>query len=459
MTDWPSRTCVVAVLGLAALVYGPGVAGFFVSDDFVLLQIAAQEPISAFAWLRDPTRFAFFRPFPLALWRLDYLCFGLNPSGYHVTNLALHCLNALLVAAIAQRIYRNRTLTLIAAALFVIHPFCPGVCLWISARYDLTATLFMLLAVRAAIEVRLTRSLIGRFVFVIAVVLGLGSKESAIVLPLVLSGLASRTLAKASGLGERLVAFPEVVTAFGVTGAYLIARLVLYQGLGGYGMHSQLHAGQLANSLAALGVAIQPAYGVPPAGGPVWPAVAVAVGAAAALLCLTPLWLTWFLVMPAPALNLMPGFYHAPVRDYERFLYSAVAGLAIGVAALWWRLQKTYPLASAALVMALATGYTAATSANVTDWIEAGRLTRQVHGTLVSQKPAVPQPSTIDCSALPDTIRDAFAHISACDAQIRLIWGNEDVRGVRNNELGRVPGATFALSADGAQLIDLRRKN
>ena len=168
MKDWPSRTCVVAVLGLAALVYGPGVTGFFVSDDFLLHQLASQEPISSFAWLRNPTRFGFFRPLPLALWRLDYLCFGLNPLGYHLTNLGLHCLNALLLAAIAQRIYGNRTLTVIASALFVIHPFCPGVVLWVSARYDLTATLFMLLAVRVAIEVRVARSLIGRFVFVIA---------------------------------------------------------------------------------------------------------------------------------------------------------------------------------------------------------------------------------------------------------------------------------------------------
>ena len=416
---WPSRTCVLAVLGLAAVVYGPGVTGFFVSDDFILLQLVAQEPISTFAWLRDPTHFAFFRPFPWALWRLDYLWSGLNPIGYHLTNLSLHCLNALLVAAIAQRIYANRTVALVAATLFVIHPFCPGVVLWISARYDLTATLFMLLAVWVAIEVRVTRGPVGRLVFVIAVVLGLGSKESAVVLPIVLAILASRTLAKASGLTDRLVALPEVVTAVGITVAYLVGRLLLYQGLGGYGVHAQVRVSHFANSLAALAMAIQPAYGTPTVGGPLWPVVLIALAAAGALLWFAPLWLAWFLVMPAPALNLMPGFHYAPGRDFERFLYSAVAGLAIGLAASWWRLQKKRPLTAAAALMVIAAGYGVATFAHVTDWVEAGRLTRRVQETLVSHKASVPYGSTIDCSALPDTIRDAFAGINACDAQVR----------------------------------------
>ena len=457
-SGWPSRACVLAVVGLAAVVYGPGVTGYFVSDDFALLQIASSEPISAFLWLRDPARHAFFRPLPLALWRLDYLCFGFNPIGYHLTNIALHCLNALLVAGIAQRVYKDRTLPLIAAALFLVHPFCPGVVLWISARYDLTATLFMLLAVWVAIEVRVTRGLIGRIVFVTAVVLGLASKESAIVLPLVLTILASRTLAKVSGLTDRLVALPEVITAFGIVGAYLVVRLALYQGLGGYGMHAQVHAAQFANSLAALAVAVQPAYGAPTAGGPLWPVVLLALAAAGVLLWFAPLWLTWFLVMPAPALNLMPGLHHAPARDFERFLYSAVAGLAIGLATCWWRLQKKHPLAAASAVMVIAVGYGVSTFANVTDWLEAGRLTRQVQETLVAHKASVPYGSTIDCSALPDTIRDAFAYFNACDAQIRLVWGGDAVRGARNNELGRVSGAAFALSADGSRLVSLPRQ-
>lgn len=195
-------------------------------------------------------------------------------------------------------------------------------------------------------------------------------------------------------------------------------------------------------------------YGVVTAGGSPWGAAVFVLAGAGLLIWLAPAWLAWFLVMPAPVLTLMPGFHHAVLRDYERFLYSGVAGLAIGLAVCWWKLRRTWPLASAALVVVIVAGWAPATFSSVTDWVEAGRLTRRVQDTLLLHKGSVPPGSLIDCSAVPDTIRNAFAHFNACDAQVQLVWGG-GVRGVRDNERGHVPDAGFALSADGTRLLRL----
>src|SRR5712691_1046038 len=90
---------------------------------------------------------------------LDYLLWGMNPFGYHLTNLLLHAASAVLVFLIARRLLsaaapgQDRTgllLGSVAAALFFsIHPLRVESVAWATERKDVLCGLFYLLAVGA----------------------------------------------------------------------------------------------------------------------------------------------------------------------------------------------------------------------------------------------------------------------------------------------------------------------
>ena len=86
---------------------------------------------------------------------VDYLLWGMNPAGYHLTNLVLHVLNAvlffLLIIAFLQRISNITTdnyrvgiqiSAVIGALFFAIHPLRVESVAWISTRGDLLCGFF-----------------------------------------------------------------------------------------------------------------------------------------------------------------------------------------------------------------------------------------------------------------------------------------------------------------------------
>jgi hypothetical protein len=85
----------------------------------------------------------------------DRELFDRNPRGFHLTNLLLHLLNALLVFALATRCLRQKGTpatafaALFAAALFSLHPLRVESVAWITQRRDLLGATFSLLSVLA----------------------------------------------------------------------------------------------------------------------------------------------------------------------------------------------------------------------------------------------------------------------------------------------------------------------
>jgi protein O-mannosyl-transferase len=72
--------------------------------------------------------------------------FGLNPWGHHLTNVLLHALNAGLVFALLQQMTGARWRSLLAAALFAVHPLRVESVAWVSERKDVLSGCFGLLA-------------------------------------------------------------------------------------------------------------------------------------------------------------------------------------------------------------------------------------------------------------------------------------------------------------------------
>ncbi len=87
-----------------------------------------------------------YRPLQLLSYALDYKISGLNPMGYHLTNIFIHALNSILIYSLFSLI-TIIPIAKIIAILFACHPIQTSVVSYISARADLLVTLFMLLAI------------------------------------------------------------------------------------------------------------------------------------------------------------------------------------------------------------------------------------------------------------------------------------------------------------------------
>src|SRR5213596_1562525 len=90
---------------------------------------------------------------------LDYLLWGMNPLGYHLTNLLLHAANAVVFFFVVRRIltlalpspsehgYALAVSSGVAALVFAIHPLRVESVAWVTERRDVLSGLFYLVAI------------------------------------------------------------------------------------------------------------------------------------------------------------------------------------------------------------------------------------------------------------------------------------------------------------------------
>lgn len=94
----------------------------------------------------------YFRPIVASSFYLDRLLFSCRPEIMHFENVGIHCLNVLLVFLAARKLLEkdeeseDSIIPLIVALFFGLHPLCTEPVNWISGRYDLLATLFVLIS-------------------------------------------------------------------------------------------------------------------------------------------------------------------------------------------------------------------------------------------------------------------------------------------------------------------------
>ncbi|KPK98158.1 MAG: hypothetical protein AMJ95_05445 [Omnitrophica WOR_2 bacterium SM23_72] len=138
-------------------VYGNTLGNGFVLDDEALI---VNNPLvkSPSLWLLNfktalydypelnPGKIPFnkmYRPLQTLSYIFDYRLWGLNPSGFHLTNILLHASNAMLVFYICLLLF-NRAIARVAGLLFAVHPLHVSVVSYISARSDLLVCLCIL---------------------------------------------------------------------------------------------------------------------------------------------------------------------------------------------------------------------------------------------------------------------------------------------------------------------------
>jgi hypothetical protein len=162
---WPDSWPVLLFLAFAALAYGVlqnGLHGPFVSDDggYIVsnpyIRTLSMENLAAFF---DPTHPAQihavgnYAPVHLVLHALEYQIFADEVFGYHVVNVLVHALCAVLLVALLLRSGVPGTAALVAGALFVVHPANVQAVVWIS-QLKTTASLALALAALLALPRR-----------------------------------------------------------------------------------------------------------------------------------------------------------------------------------------------------------------------------------------------------------------------------------------------------------------
>lgn len=138
----------LVVLGLVA--FWQSVAFDFVNwDDIAYVQenelIQSWSP-SGLWGIATETVTRNYAPLTIFSFLVDHTIWGMNPSGYHATNVLLHLVNGVLVFFLLRQLTGNLFVAWLTAALFLIHPVQIESVVWISSRKGLLCSVFMLWA-------------------------------------------------------------------------------------------------------------------------------------------------------------------------------------------------------------------------------------------------------------------------------------------------------------------------
>jgi hypothetical protein len=169
---------------------------FILDDDYIVVQNAAIRATSNIPGFfvstpPGPINRNYYRPVMLASFAVDHALFGLEPAGYHATNIALHAACALLVYWLLLELTLPKLACLWGGLLFALHPVQGEVVYLVNYRGASLSTLCFLLAwichVRSRAERRTERerwllsALIGMLYFC-----SMAAKEIGVTLPVAL---------------------------------------------------------------------------------------------------------------------------------------------------------------------------------------------------------------------------------------------------------------------------------
>jgi hypothetical protein len=366
---------------LALAVHGRSLGYDFMSDDGKLVlenpQVTSAGPLRALLttdWFDagDGRKIGYWRPVVKASLRATYWLAGASPRAFHLENVLAHALAALLLATVALGI-AGPLPALVTGAVFAVHPMTVQAVSIVTARSDVFAALFTFAAFVAVLRYGKAGSAPALMTILAFELLAFGSKESALLLP-VLVGV----LGLAAGFPR-----PVVVRVAGASvlaaAAFLLLRVAVVDVRPGPNNLAWLGvADRVLYVLKALGAyAIQLVVALPTVrlpqrpSGPGDPLVILGFLAAAAAvatvirgrlrtvpafailltgLTLAPVLAVWLIHIPR---------WQEEVPVAERWLYLPVAGVALCIGAAAHRVRAPAP-AVHVLLVALVAAFAAA---------------------------------------------------------------------------------------------------
>lgn len=147
---WAPWRVALVVGALAALPFLPALQAEFVTWDddknFLTNPDFRGLALAQLRWMWTTTLLGHYVPLTWMTLGLDYVVWGMNPAGYHFTNLLLHASNAVVVYFLARSLLgtaragypsaRIETAAAFAALVFAVHPLRVESVAWVTERRD-----------------------------------------------------------------------------------------------------------------------------------------------------------------------------------------------------------------------------------------------------------------------------------------------------------------------------------
>ncbi|MCK4739694.1 MAG: tetratricopeptide repeat protein [Deltaproteobacteria bacterium] len=131
-------------------------------------------------------QYYFWQPMVWLTYLIDFEFWGLNPKGYHLTNIIFHTINSVLVFHLFTRLTKELRASAFIAFVFALHPLHVESVVWITERKDVLFVFFWLLATTAYVKYTERKSLSSYLTVFTLFCLSLMSKPMAITFPFTL---------------------------------------------------------------------------------------------------------------------------------------------------------------------------------------------------------------------------------------------------------------------------------
>jgi Flp pilus assembly protein TadD len=246
--SWAVWVALLLIVAVSVLAFAPSLSGEFLNWDdernFVKNEDYRGLGRPQIRWMFRATLMGHYIPVTWLTLGLSYVLGGMDPWGYHLVNILIHAVNAVLFFYLARRLisaaagdelpaWAHLWAATFASLVFAVHPLRVESVAWITERRDVVSGMFFLLTVLLYLRAVERGSARGRWWYggsVIACALAMLSKASTMPLPAVLLLLDVYPLRRL-GLGWRRILVEKLPYAV-LAGATAVAALVaLRQGV------------------------------------------------------------------------------------------------------------------------------------------------------------------------------------------------------------------------------------
>mgnify|MGYP001554586139 CR=1 FL=1 len=128
----------------------------------------------------------YFRPLLVALFKVEFMFFGLNGFGYHLVNVLFHLANLCLLYVVGLRITGSKRVASWAVILLLFHTPSFAAVSWVSGRTEVCVATVLLLTLYTYGKYRDDGDWLWYVLSIFFCILALGCKEQSVVFPLIL---------------------------------------------------------------------------------------------------------------------------------------------------------------------------------------------------------------------------------------------------------------------------------